>query len=176
MDFDAGARSMTNNISGLTAIAVVVVDGITDTTQNVVLWSTGTSTSSARFGLRAVFSSAAQGACSGRRLDTDTLVGTGAVAGATTSPAIVQGYADWTNNVLACRTNGGAQGTVAFSSGGGNTSATSSLVAKLGAQDVSAVRFNGRIGAICVSPTLLAAPIRMRIRQHYAFSFRIASA
>ena len=177
MDFDAGALGLQNNAAGMLVIAVAVTDNAAaDATQNLVFFSNGLLNSSTRFALRIVQSGTAAANAAARRLDADSVVATLGASGATSTPCVIQGFADWTNNSLSCRVNGGTAVTATYSSGGGSTSATASLAARLGGQATSSARVSGRIAAICVGVPLLNTPLRMRIRQHYGFSFRIATA
>lgn len=176
MDFDVAVRALTNNVAGIVAICVAVVDNAAaDSNQNLVFLSSGSSAASGRFVLRAVVSGVAQAGLLGRRTDADTLATTSAIPGATSSPVVIQGFADWVGNLLAGRTNGGNQGSAVFSSGGGNSSATSSVAAKLGGQDATQVRFSGRMCAVVIGTPLIGQPVRMRVRQSFGFSFKIAT-
>ncbi len=176
MDFDSGVLALPNSASGLLIIAVAVCDNAAaDATQNAVFFSSGTANSSTRMAMRAATSNTAALSGSGRRLDADTLVGSTSITGATT-PGVWQAYADWTAGSLNVRLNGGTAVTVSYSSGGGNCSPTNSVVAKLGGQSTSTGRLSGRIGAVAIGSPLLAQPVRMRIRQHLGYSFKIATA
>lgn len=177
MAFEAGARAMLNGASGATAIAVVVVDNTgADATQVVFLFSSGSGAAPVRFSMRA-FEASTPGASSlGRRLDADSAVQTSRAAGLTSSPCIAQSNADWAGNALTTRTNGGAQTSIGYSSGAGNVSATNSVAGNLGAQDAATNRLSGRIGAIAIATPLISQPVRMRLRQAFGFSFKIATA
>lgn len=176
MDFDSGALALPNNSAGMVAIAVAVIDNAAaDATQNVVFFSNGLLNSSSRFAMRAATSNTASLSGGGRRLDADTLVGTSNITGATTA-GVWQVYADWANNSLQCRMNGGNAVSVAYSSGAGNCSPTNSVVAKLGGQATGASRLSGRIAAVAIGSPLLGQPVRMRVRQSFGFSFKIATA
>lgn len=176
MDFEASVLGLTNAASGLVVIVVAVCDNAAaDAAQNVVFISSNSATSSTRFAMRACVSSAASLSGAGRRLDADTLAATTNITG-TASPAVLQVYADWSGNSLQARLNGGSPVSSTFSSGAGSTSALNSLAAKLGGQATGANRLSGRIAAVAIGSPLLAQPLRMRIRQHYGFSFKIATA
>ena len=175
MDFDSGALAMPNNATGMVAIGVVVCDNAAaDATQNAVFFSNGLLNSSTRFAMRGANSSAASMNGAARRLDADSIIATGNVSG-TGSPAILQVYTDWANNLLSAAINGGTASTNTFTLAG-NCSATNSVVAKLGGQATSSARLSGRVGAIAIATPLLGLPLRKRIRMHFGFSFRIATA
>jgi hypothetical protein len=176
MDFDSGFLGLTNGSAGLLVIAVAVCDNAAaDAAQNVVFISSNSATSSTRFAMRACVSSAASLSGAGRRLDADTLAATTNITG-TASPAILQVYSDWTGNSLQARLNGGNPVSATFSSGAGSASPTNSLAAKLGGQATGSNRLSGRIAAVAIGSPLMVQPLRLRIRQHYAFSFRIPTA
>lgn len=176
MNFDSGALALPNGSAGLVAIAVAVCDNAAaDATQNVIFFSNGLLNSSTRFAMRAAVSNAASLSSTGRRLDADTLAGTGNISGAT-APGVWQVFADWAGNSLQCRMNGGNAVSTTYSSGAGNCSATNSVAANLGGQATSASRLSGRIAAVAIGSPLLGQPVRMRVRQALGFSFKIATA
>lgn len=176
MDFDSGALALPNSATGLLALVVGVSDNAAlDSNQLAIFFSSGTSASAARFLFGMVSGNISRLNTGGRRLDADTLVGTGTVTG-TATPCVMQCMAEWSLGSVNGRLNGGNPVSTSYSSGAGNCSPTNSLAARLGGQSVTQQRLAGRISAVYISTPILSQPLRMRARQHLGFTFRIPTA
>lgn len=173
MNLDAAARSLTNNVGNLSAICVAVCDGTaTDTTQTMVHFSVGTGGLS-RAALQ--FLTGSNGArMQGRRLDADTAATTGVASGGM-GVGVYGMRVDWSNNTTTANRNGVSTTSATFSSGAGNTSATNSVSAVVGAVSSASARLQGRIAAVAVAVPWFSLPMAKRIREHFGFSFRIAT-
>lgn len=175
MNLASGALSIINNVGSASINCVVAEDASsTDATIYAVYFSNGTSVSVRRAGLITRSSGVSSIRAEGRRLDADA-ASTSVSAGTASSPCVATARFDWANNQMQTGVNGAFAATTTFASGAGNTSATNSLRARIGAQDALTNRFGGRIAALIVAAPMLSDPLARRVRQHLGFSFRIAT-
>ena len=174
MGLGAGGQSLTNNVASASITAVAINDGTgADATQYVAFLSAGAS-SNPRATLIARFSSAAEVRAQGRRLDADASRNT-ASAGASTAACVMTARHEFGTNAMTAGLNGVFTAAQTYASGAGNTSATNSNVANIGALNSAGSRLGGRIAAVVVAVPMFSEPVAKRIRQHLGFSFRIAT-
>lgn len=173
MSFASGALSITNNVGSASINCVVAEDASsTDATIYAVYFSNGTATGSPRAGLHTRLSGVSSIRAQGRRLDADA-ASTSVSAGTASSPCVATARFDWANNQMQTGVNGAFAATTTFASGAGNTSATNSLRARIGALDAITNRFGGRLAAVVVSSPMLSDAMARRLRAHLGYSFRI---
>lgn len=172
MDLSASALSLTNNVSSASITTVAVSDSTSaDSTQYITILSiSGTATPRASVASTSTNSARSQG----RRLDADSTV-TNNNASSTNVPFIGTARANFADNSISVGVNGVFSSPGTYSSGAGNSSATNSFIAKIGAQASTGSRFGGRIAAVVVAVPMLPDAVAKRVRQHLGFSFRIAT-
>jgi len=173
MNLDAGALSLTSNVPSCSINCVLIQTGGADAQQQPVSLSVNGSANPRAF-LLARFASNSEIRSQGRRLDADSTSAT-ASAGSSASACIATSRQDYTANAHSAGRNGVFTVSTTYSSGAGNTSATNSNLARIGAQSAAASRLGGRIAAVIIAAPMLSAPVANRVRQHLGFSFRIAT-
>ena len=174
MNLDAGALSITNNVPSCSITSVLVKTGAGDAQQNVIAISVNGSTNP-RAALIARSTNLDVIRAQGRRLDADSTV-TASSAGDSTSACVATARHNYASDKMESGLNGVFAAASIYVSGAGNTSATNSNRARIGALDPVTFRFLGRISAIVVAAPMLTTSLANRIRQSLGFSYRIATA
>jgi hypothetical protein len=152
------ALSIWNNVAS-GSIFVVCSDtnnggGTAD--HQMTYWSNGTSSTASRFALKTRAGSTAFIQAAGRRLDTDTVVGSNGTF--VSGFHVILGEANWSGGTITSYIDGTASTPTAYSSGAGNTSATDSLTAYIGGSgSVITSFFPGDIAAVFVYQPALSS-------------------
>lgn len=173
MSLDAAALSLTNNIAGAFVCAVSQHLASGDADQLCCIFSTGSSAAAARISMSSRSAAGNLTRSQSRRLDADSLVNSGFLT-TQSVPVVLSGMFDFAGGTFTHQVNG-ANSTAGSYALAGNTSATNSLAANIGAVSAASTRLNGYLSAFVFFNTLPDIAIRRRVRQHLGFSFRIAT-
>jgi len=174
MNFDAGALAITNNVASASITCVAVNDATSADSVQYVVFLSVSGANNPRATLAAQFSSASEIRAQGRRLDADANSNS-ASAGSPAAACIMSARHDYANNAQSAGRNGVFTASATYAGGAGNTSATNSNIARIGAISAAGSRLGGRIAAIVVAAPMLSTSLAKRIRESLGFSFRIAT-
>lgn len=167
------ALSLTNNVPGLTIIAVVKFRSVPAAQKGILFFTTGAGVTRAR--LDGGYSAGKWGA-GGRRLDADSFQSVASSTSIVSSGfSIVEGVFDYANSDLFQYINGALDGSSTSFQTPGNTSATNSTAATIGA--LGAADFADIDAAeILIWPSTLSSGDRALVRAYLAAKYAISAA